>query len=273
MCSVFLPLFFLCQLKTGTEIECRGYVRFNLAFRSDVLAVNTNGSSGESYGARWRIRASNKGMSIAPLSRACLNTVLKPAGHQTIGKLLASVRRSKNDERRTELVTDHYLCSAYQDSKLMESCVASNITNHVVTQNLLDNRQWAYRKGKSTEQLLIHLTERWREAVERNFLWEYCLWISLKLSTQFSQYIATKAERPWNQRRYLAVVKELSYLTERRQFPRYTRYSSRSAARVGPRVHVILPLHKRPPKITTLCGNLSVCRRHNNILSQKQWIC
>ena len=37
----------------------------------------------------------------------------------------------------------------------------------MVTQNLLDNRQWAYRKGKSTEQLLIHLTERWREAVER----------------------------------------------------------------------------------------------------------
>ena len=52
-------------------------------------------------------------------------------------------------------------------SKLMESCVASNITNHVITQNLLDNRQWAYRRGKTTEQLLIHLTERWREAVER----------------------------------------------------------------------------------------------------------
>ena len=51
----------------------------------------------------------------------------------------------------------------------MASCVASNITNHVVTQNLLDNRQWAYRRGKSTEQLLIHLTERWREAVERKF--------------------------------------------------------------------------------------------------------
>ena len=53
-------------------------------------------------------------------------------------------------------------------SKLMESCVTSNITNHVVIQNLLDNRQWAFRKGKSTAQLLIHLTERWREAVERN---------------------------------------------------------------------------------------------------------
>ena len=66
MCSVFLPLFFLSQLITGTEFECMGYGRFNLAFRSDVLAVNTNGSSGESYGARWRIRASNEGVSIAP---------------------------------------------------------------------------------------------------------------------------------------------------------------------------------------------------------------
>lgn len=51
-------------------------------------------------------------------------------------------------------------------SKLMESCVTSNIPNHVATQHLLDNKQCAYRKGKSTEQLLIHLTERWREAVQ-----------------------------------------------------------------------------------------------------------
>ena len=49
----------------------------------------------------------------------------------------------------------------------MESCVASNITNHVVTQNVLEDRQWAYRKGKSTEQLLKHLTERWRETIAR----------------------------------------------------------------------------------------------------------
>ena len=60
MCSIFLPLFFLSQLITGTEIEFRGHVRFSLAFRSDALAVNTNGSSEESYGARRRIRASFK---------------------------------------------------------------------------------------------------------------------------------------------------------------------------------------------------------------------
>ena len=124
-------------------------------------------------------------------------------------------------------------------SKLMESYVASNITNHMVTQNLLVDRQWAYRKGKSTEQC-----------------------------------IATKAERPGNQRRYLAVVKELPYRTKtirqnQRIWLRYTHYSSQSVAIVGPRTHVILLLHKRSPKITTLCGNLFVCRRHSNILYRR----
>ena len=51
-------------------------------------------------------------------------------------------------------------------SKLMESYVASNITNHRKIYLVTDNAG-AYRKGKSTEQILIHLTERWREAVGR----------------------------------------------------------------------------------------------------------
>ena len=55
-------------------------------------------------------------------------------------------------------------------SKLMELCVASNIVDHVVTRNLLHDRQWAYKKGKSTEQLLIQITEKWRTAVDRKLL-------------------------------------------------------------------------------------------------------
>ena len=116
-------------------------------------------------------------------SRACSNTVLKPASHQTSGKLLASVRRFKKG-REEDRTCYRPLSMLSIPSKLMESCVASNITNHVVTQNLLDNRKWAYRRGTSTEQLLIRLTERRREAVERKLLWDYCLQISLKLSTQ-----------------------------------------------------------------------------------------
>ena len=55
-------------------------------------------------------------------------------------------------------------------TKLMESCVASNIINHVVTRNLLDDKQWAYKTGKSTKQLLIQITEKWRMAVDRKLL-------------------------------------------------------------------------------------------------------
>ena len=46
-------------------------------------------------------------------------------------------------------------------------------------------------------------------------------------------------------------------------------YGVRWRIYVGPRTHVILALHKRPPKITTLCGNLSVGRQHNNILYRR----
>ena len=70
------------------------------------------------------------------------------------------------------------------------------------------------------------------------------------------------------------MVKELPYRTKairqnQRMRLRYTHYNSRSAARVGSRIHAILALHKRPPTITTLCGNLSVYRRHNNILYRR----
>ena len=70
------------------------------------------------------------------------------------------------------------------------------------------------------------------------------------------------------------MIKELPYRTKtirqnQRMRLRYAHYNSRSAARVDPLTHAILTLHKRPPKTTRLCGNLSVCRRHNNILYRK----
>ena len=153
------------------------------------------------------------------LSRACLNTVLMPASHQTSGKLLASVRRSKKDERKTEHVTDHCLCSAYQDSKLMEFCVANNITNHLVMQNLLEDRQWAYMKGKSTEQLLKHLTERWREAIERK-LFVGILFVDLtKAFDTGSHNIVLRKLNDLGIRRDIWLWLK-NYLTERRQFVR-----------------------------------------------------
>ena len=104
-------------------------------------------------------------------------------------------------------------------SKLMESYVASNITNHMVTQNLLVDRQWAYRKGKSTEKPLIHLTGRWREAVERK------LFVGI-LFVDFTKAFNTVSHNILLQKlNDLGIRGDIwlwwrNYLTERRQFVR-----------------------------------------------------
>lgn len=57
-------------------------------------------------------------------------------------------------------------------SKILESCVADMIANHVYSENeaLVTDNQWAYRKGRSTELLLIHLTETWRRAIDNKLV-------------------------------------------------------------------------------------------------------
>ena len=51
-------------------------------------------------------------------------------------------------------------------SKMMESCAADDIKEHILQNGLVNDKQWAYKKGRSSELLLIHLTEIWRYAVE-----------------------------------------------------------------------------------------------------------
>ena len=51
--------------------------------------------------------------------------------------------------------------------KMMESCVASTKNNHLDEHNLSTNRQWAYKKGNSTELLLVKMTGDWRKALDK----------------------------------------------------------------------------------------------------------
>ena len=52
-------------------------------------------------------------------------------------------------------------------SKILESVVNDTIVRHVYkANNLVTDKQWAYRAGFSTELLLTQLTETWREAVD-----------------------------------------------------------------------------------------------------------
>ena len=55
-------------------------------------------------------------------------------------------------------------------SKILESCISDTMLKHVTECDLLTEKQWAYRKGHSTELLLVHLTESWRQAVDNNLV-------------------------------------------------------------------------------------------------------
>jgi hypothetical protein len=54
--------------------------------------------------------------------------------------------------------------------KLMETCVSSTITTHLEDHELSHSHQWAYKKGHSTELLLVKMTEEWRRALDDNLV-------------------------------------------------------------------------------------------------------
>ena len=95
------------------------------------------------------------GMSIAPSLTSVLKQSVetcKPPDQLKLARVSAAFKKGREEDRICYRAPSRLSIP----SKLMESCVASNITNQVDTQNLLDNRQWAYRKGKSTEELLSY---------------------------------------------------------------------------------------------------------------------
>ena len=191
-------------------------------------------------------------MSIAPSLTSVFKQSVeacKPPDQWKIARVSAALKKGREEDRTCY----RPLSMLSIPSKLMESCVASNITNHVVTQNLLDNRKWAYRRGKSTEQLLIHLTERWREAAERK------LFVGI-MFVDFTTAFDTVSHNILQQKlNHLGIRRDIwlwlkNYFKERRQFVRINGCDSDThiitpECRKG-RIHVILALHKRPPKIT-----------------------
>ena len=57
-------------------------------------------------------------------------------------------------------------------SKILEAEINDRLVLHVFKDNqLITDKQWAYRRGFSTELLLVHLTEIWRFLSEVPALW------------------------------------------------------------------------------------------------------
>ena len=54
--------------------------------------------------------------------------------------------------------------------KLMETAVSRTITTHLSDHNLGNSHQWAYKKGHSTELLLVKMVDDWRCALDKNLI-------------------------------------------------------------------------------------------------------
>ena len=53
-------------------------------------------------------------------------------------------------------------------SKIMEKCVVDKLAEHTLeNHNLGSTHQWAYKKGLSTELLLVNMTEKWRSVLDQ----------------------------------------------------------------------------------------------------------
>ena len=51
--------------------------------------------------------------------------------------------------------------------KLLENQICSIIDSHLQACNLLSEHQWGFRKGLSTEDLLLVMTEKWKLAMDK----------------------------------------------------------------------------------------------------------
>ena len=53
-------------------------------------------------------------------------------------------------------------------SKITESMVCTNFDNHLERNHLISEHQWGFRNGRSTETLLLYMTEKWKRAMDEN---------------------------------------------------------------------------------------------------------
>ena len=65
-------------------------------------------------------------------------------------------------------------CSNYRpisllsiSSKVVEKFICNQMQSHIHTFNLQSDNQWGFRAQRSTEDLLLHMTEQWRKAVDK----------------------------------------------------------------------------------------------------------
>ena len=111
---------------------------------------------------------------------------------------VSSVYKSKDETDKLNYRPISLLCVP---GKIMESCVATTITSHVSKHDLGNYNQWGYKKGHSTEHLLIRMTEDWRQSLDNNLV-VGVVFVDFRkaFDTVSHSLLLKKTSRPWNHR-------------------------------------------------------------------------
>ena len=55
------------------------------------------------------------------------------------------------------------------NSKVLESIVSDTVDEHLSKVSSLHPHQWGFKKGQSTETLLLYMTETWKDALDKGY--------------------------------------------------------------------------------------------------------
>eukprot|EP00795_Rhopilema_esculentum_P003498 gene3498-1881_t len=83
-----------------------------------------------------------------------------------IARIKSSFKKGKKKER-----TNYRPLSMLSiPSKLLESQICNTVDNHLDDNNIVTDMQWGFAKGRSTEGILLKLTESWKQSVDNGLI-------------------------------------------------------------------------------------------------------
>ena len=111
----------------------------------------------------------NAGRALIPslLSLYTSSAISNSVPDQWKNAIVSSLYKKDDETEKSNYRPISLLCVP---GKLMETCVSQTITTHLADHELSHTHQWAYKKGHSTELLLVKMTEDWRRALDDNLV-------------------------------------------------------------------------------------------------------
>ena len=72
----------------------------------------------------------------------------------------------KKVRKLNEVVINRFPYSVFQ-VKYLKGLISKNLDDHIESNDALTANQWDFRKGRSTKGLLLHMTETWKQALDK----------------------------------------------------------------------------------------------------------